>query len=313
MIPAHPSSLILTAAIGASWVAALLVLHGWSRELSQGRLQSSTPRAPGQAAAAALVSRRIELAAWMLTAGFILGYAAMYITRRPGLPAWILLCTAGALVLAWSIANMRRLAGVIEMLRRRRDGQTLVGEHLERAMPSEFRAFHDVQLYDDIIDHVVAGPTGVFAIESWPRCRETAETESHERAVRYDGRKVYFDGRPATGDARDLNTARRKARLLKEWIAVETREYVGVGPVLVLAGWRIHADAGVSAAEKGSVRVLDEAGLGALSEGERILQPGTVHRIIGRLEAAPATRKPSRTPGNREVRTLESCNAADMC
>jgi hypothetical protein len=82
---------------------------------------------------------------------------------------------------------------------------------------------------------------------------------------------------------------------------------------MVLAGWRILTDPQVSAADKGSVRVLDEAGLGALWEGERILQPSTVHRITSRLEPTHAAGQPSRTAGNREARELEGCNAAHIC
>ena len=301
-------------ALGALWVVALLVLHAWTGRLNDARSRAPTPRPPGDAAAAALVRRGIELAVWTLTAGFIPAYTALYVARSRSPVASTLVCAAAVIAIAGSIVRIRRLARDMEILRRRRDLQILVGELLDRTLPSEFRTFHDVPVLGDTIDHVVAGPTGVFAIESWPRCRQAPDTDGKPRRVRHDGRKLYFDDRAERGDPRDLNAARRKAHSLKEWITVAAREYVDVSPVLVLAGWQIQTEPGVPAAEKGSVQVLDEVELGALSEGRRILQPCTIHRVTDRLGPHRRTGQPSRAcRGWKPDGPASACNAANMC
>jgi hypothetical protein len=121
-------------------------------------------------------------------------------------------------------------------------GEQAVAEALNDAADCGFRAFHDLQT-DKLgnIDHVVAGPRGVFLIETKARRRRKSRNRQPEHVVAYDGKTLQF---PWGYDAEAVPQAERNARWLSNYLTKKTGENVAVQPLVVLPGWFVEQGKG---------------------------------------------------------------------
>jgi hypothetical protein len=90
-------------------------------------------------------------------------------------------------------------------------GERAVGQYLQGALlPLGYFVIHDVRGDNFNIDHVVIGPSGVFAIEVKTRSRP----EQGRGKIVYDGRRVVVDGYMPDRDP--IDQAQRAARSLQK-------------------------------------------------------------------------------------------------
>ena len=120
-------------------------------------------------------------------------------------------------------------------------GEWLVAETLSFLLKDGYRVYHDFPLKDLAkganIDHIVVGPTGVFAVETKMRRKHRkvqGKRESHE--VEYDGRHLKF---PNFEDDHGIDQAIANAKYLEQFIRKETGIAQPVEPILVLPGWYV--------------------------------------------------------------------------
>ena len=120
-------------------------------------------------------------------------------------------------------------------------GEWLVAETLSYLLKDGFRVYHDFPLKDLAkganIDHVVIGPTGVFAVETKMRRKHRkiqGSRESHQ--VEYDGHTLKY---PSFEDNHGIQQALANAKYLQEFIRKETDLAIPVQPILVLPGWYV--------------------------------------------------------------------------
>jgi hypothetical protein len=142
------------------------------------------------------------------------------------------------------------LWSVISHARRRRNltlglvGERIVAEHLEPLKATGHRVFHDLPAGDlptshktpYNIDHVVVGPSGVFAIETKTRRKGRARVGFMADEIIFDGRALAY---PWGEDRHGLDQARRQADWLAEFLQRELGRPVPVQPLLVFPGWAI--------------------------------------------------------------------------
>ncbi|MEO8425143.1 MAG: nuclease-related domain-containing protein [Actinomycetota bacterium] len=102
-------------------------------------------------AAAAGISILICIAGWLL------------VGRRTPLWSYLVLVLLGASIAYWRDDEIRRW---VRNHRQGLKGEVLVGNILETKLGSEYRVLHDRDKTWSNVDHVVVGPTGVFAIET---------------------------------------------------------------------------------------------------------------------------------------------------
>jgi Nuclease-related domain len=119
-------------------------------------------------------------------------------------------------------------------------GERAVGEALAPLLADGYRVFHDIPAEADgarfNVDHVVVGPTGVFAIETKTRRKGRARPGYEVHKVAYDGRKLIW---PWGDDYFGLNSAFDRTRWLTEWLHKKTGLGLVAQPVLVLPGWYV--------------------------------------------------------------------------
>ena len=143
---------------------------------------------------------------WPLFLGvFVAGAAATLIAFFPLVGATALVCAL--LWIIWSLmAGLRRVESFYKGAR----GEEKVSEIL-RSLPDSYHVFNDFTVGRNHIDHVVAGPGGVFAIE----------TKFWNGKVTIEDGHVLLDGQ--LPDRSPLNQAIREATLVRN--------------ALVAAGW----------------------------------------------------------------------------
>jgi hypothetical protein len=116
------------------------------------------------------------------------------------------------------------------------DGERQTAQHLIPLIADGYRVFHDVPFEDANsksfnIDHVVVGSTGIFAIETKTRSKQT------DHKVNYDGKQLHF---PGFSESDSLNQIKASAIALSKELQRRTGESVKVLPILTLPGWWIN-------------------------------------------------------------------------
>ena len=143
---------------------------------------------------------------WPLFLGvFVAGAAAALIAFFPLVGATTLVCA-----LLWIIGSMMAGLRRVESFYKGARGEEKVSEIL-RSLPDSYHVFNDFTVGRNHVDHVVAGPGGVFAIE----------TKFWNGKVTVEDGHVLLDGQ--LPDRSPLNQAIREATLVRN--------------ALVAAGW----------------------------------------------------------------------------
>ena len=143
---------------------------------------------------------------WPLFLGvFVAGAAAALIAFFPLVGATTLVCA-----LLWIIGSMMAGLRRVESFSKGARGEEKVSEIL-RSLPDTYHVFNDFTVGRNHVDHVVAGPGGVFAIE----------TKFWNGKVTVEDGHVLLDGQ--LPDRSPLNQAIREATLVRN--------------ALVAAGW----------------------------------------------------------------------------
>ncbi len=176
---------------------------------------------------------------------------------------------------------------VYRYISRRRDdlldymGERAVGEWLD-TLPREYRVFHDVPVDEGKgafnLDHVVVGPTGLFAIETKTRRKGRAREGFADHKVFYDGRQLIW---PWAEDTYGLQQATNEAEWLTKWLRQMTGLDLTARPVLALPGWWVETRT------PGPVAVQNPKNLPAhiLGKGLRVLDPQQVDLIARQLDS----------------------------
>jgi hypothetical protein len=150
----------------------------------------------------------------------------------PGrLGATAALALAGAVFGGW---RLQRRLWERERWRLAWDGERAVGEELNQLMRLGCHVFHDVPGENFNIDHVVAGPGGLYAVETKTRSKPARGRGVEDSRVVYDGKALLF---PGWRETKPLEQAVRQAEWLSKWLTSALGEPVTAQPAVALPGW----------------------------------------------------------------------------
>lgn len=152
------------------------------------------------------------------------------LTKTPRMPwLWTAVAVVVSAVAGWRVrvaflkARSLRL-GIV--------GEEAVGQFLEeRLRPSGCQVLHDIPANGFNVDHVVIGPTGVFAIETKTHSKPTKGASS----VKYDGESVLVNGFKPDRDP--VVQAKAQAHWLFDLLENSTGRRAFVQPVVLYPGW----------------------------------------------------------------------------
>lgn len=133
-----------------------------------------------------------------------------------------------------AVYRIRRLGAQLRKYRLGLDCEVAVGQELNTLMADGFYVYHDFPADNFNIDHIVIGPTGVFAVETKGRSKRMTGNGRDDAKMVFDGKRLLF---PQSTEVKPLEQARLQAQWLSNWLNKAAGEQVQVVPALVIPGW----------------------------------------------------------------------------
>jgi len=166
----------------------------------------------------------------------LLGIAFGPFGQLQDLPRWaaVLLCVSTVLLVAAALVRTALLLPRYRQALLTRDAGLVIGHALHRLNGSLNRCFHDVPCASGIVDHVIAGLHGLYAI------KVVARRPGKNRQSRIDGGELQFaSGAPSLALDEFVATARRLARECSKTVGHE----VHIRCVVAVPGWEVNVQA----------------------------------------------------------------------
>jgi len=161
-------------------------------------------------------------------------------------------------------------------------GERVVAEAVEPLRYDGFVIFHDVPAGDANarfnLDHVIIGPSGVFAVETKTRRKGRARDGFADHQIIFDGQILSY---PWAEDRHGLDQALRQARWLEDYLVSLLGQRIPVHPILTFPGWMILRRG------KGAVAVLNprEIPAAVALRGAPALDSDQIDLVARQLEA----------------------------
>ncbi|MEM7431355.1 MAG: hypothetical protein AAF351_05380 [Pseudomonadota bacterium] len=171
---------------------------------------------------------------------FVVVLIAAYILRADrifsGYPQWQLILLVGLLAVAAIVALQRliRTAMARREIKLRRDANIAIGHQLQRMANGIGRTYHDVETSAGIIDHLIVGPNGTYAVTVIAKpAQKNGEVEIHNNEVIFSPRPQKVSIVPT--NARIASIEREFRRLLDHRVRVRS--------VIATPGWEVTGQA----------------------------------------------------------------------
>ena len=167
---------------------------------------------------------------------FLVLFAAAYVLQArslfDGYPAWQLWMQIGFLALAAVFAAWRLVHTILarRQVKFVRDANVAVGHQLQQISTGANRVFHDVATSAGIVDHVLVGQTGVYAINV------IARRSGRNGSARFNNNSVQFSDNDTSVSVVDVTAG--AVRLEKE-VSRLLGHKVRVRSVIAVPGWDI--------------------------------------------------------------------------
>jgi len=168
---------------------------------------------------------------------FVVLFVAAYILNAErlydGYPAWQLQIFLATLTIGGLLALARLAQTIISrhQVKLLRDANIAIGHQLQRIAAGFGRVYHDVETTAGIIDHVIVGQNGAYAVNVFAR------RPAKNGHVELDNNELMFN---PTGKSRSiLATAKRTAALEREFRRLLDHR-VRVRSVIAVPGWDVH-------------------------------------------------------------------------
>lgn len=245
-MPKFLAQFIPLAIFGLSFLALFAVIHYWEWQTKRARkkspLTSDLLRGPGEALREKLEEIRFDLLGYMLFSFVLpLWLYASYVSiemygNKPSTFLFLFHVVLGLIAIGYPLFKMLGLQKLKRQYALGLEAEVAVGQELNHLMRDGYWVYHDFPADDFNIDHVVIGPTGVFAVETKGRAKSIKDDGSTEREVIYDGEVLQF---PSRKESKPIKQASLQAKWLQQWLSSAVGEPVTVHPVLALPGWFI--------------------------------------------------------------------------
>ncbi len=177
--------------------------------------------------------------------GALLVFVVMYVAASAfdspplfdGYPEWQLYLFLGALVAAALFAAYQLTVTILawRQLKFLRDANIAIGHQLQWISSGHGRVFHDVPVADSVVDHVMVGPAGVYAINV------VARRAPRSGEIRLSGDEVQFRPGRKPYDISDIDAA--TAALAHE-LSKQIGQNIRVRSVIAVPGWDVSAQTG---------------------------------------------------------------------
>jgi len=164
---------------------------------------------------------------------FVASYALNAERLYSGYPIWQLQLFLAVLAIGGALALFRLARTIISrrQIKFLRDANIAIGHQLQRIATGFGRVYHDVETSAGIIDHIIIGQNGVYAINVF------AQRPVKNGSVDFDNNNLVFS--PAGKPLSTLKTGKRTAALERQFRRLLDHR-VRVRSVIAVPGWQIH-------------------------------------------------------------------------
>ncbi|ACV74952.1 MAG: nuclease-related domain-containing protein [Zymomonas mobilis] len=147
---------------------------------------------------------------------------------------WAMICGASITTSVYATKRImaRRKAFTAGLM-----GEMATAEYFTPLVREGWYLFHDLSFPRGNIDHVLVGPTGIFAIETKYRSKYADIKGGQGALAEYDGHSILFSGRRQ--EDLPLQQAKAVSGELSKYLRGKLGYTVPVRPVVSLPGWRI--------------------------------------------------------------------------
>ncbi len=272
---------------GAVAVSYLLVflLKGRLRKKKSSLIRSLL-RGPGESVRQrlAIVDAKLDLYLLLLIFSPVLLSAFLVVGQETcGVPTsslsgWLLILFLLAVALLLSLLFL-----TLQLLATRRkysldlDCELAVGQELNSLMRQGCAVFHGFPGDGFDIDHVLVGPSGVYAVATNGRAKPNKRRVDIEDRVFYDGKVLSF---PSWSESSPVDRVKRQATWLADWLTRVVGEKVLVKGIIFLPGWIVEANG------RHEISVVNEKNVLFLGKprGDNLLNDESVQRIAYQVE-----------------------------
>jgi hypothetical protein len=164
---------------------------------------------------------------------FIFVSIAKYLIPRFAFPIFIIVTPAITGFFCW---RLRRKFQQIRLCRMGLDGERATGEELNQLMKHGYLVYHDMQAGKFNIDHIVIGPSGVYAVETKYRSKVAGNGTNGAKVFRDNDRLCFPDNRI---DSKAIPQARAQAKWLSEFLTKSVGKQITVQAMVALPGWYV--------------------------------------------------------------------------
>lgn len=165
-----------------------------------------------------------------------------------------------ASVVLFSFFRIRKILKEVKLLKLGRDGERVVGEHLDMLREKGYKIFHDIVGENFNIDHVIISTKGIFVIET----KTYSKPNDKEAKIHFNGREINVEGLKLSNNPIDQVTA--SSNWLRNLLKESTGKEFQIRPVIVFPGWFIET---TDEGKKSSCWVLNPRALPQYIENEK--------------------------------------------
>ena len=270
-------------------LGALLLVWGIKKRGERPPVEFVLRRGPGESLRRKIAKMDEDMPMQLLLFSFcplLAGWLALLVVGKFGTAASLVALVLAAVILLLGMAGT--CIWTLRHFKTRRNyllgylGERAVAEELEPLTRDGYQVFHDVPVEkvegSFNLDHVVVGPTGLFAIETKTRRKGRAREGFDDHKVFYDGRQLIW---PWAEDTYGLKQAQNEADWLTKWLNQLTGLSIVAKPILALPGWWVETRA------LGPVSVQNAKNLPSniRGKGTRVLDDTQINLIARQLDA----------------------------
>lgn len=203
---------------------------------SRSPIKTRPLREPGESLRERLDKTLLEdVTMWIVSGALLIGLTVFewfgYLTNSGRHPVLLtVMAVAGICLVCWRIHRVR---SIVRPLILGLEGERAVGQFLNKLRSDGYNTIHDIEEDGWNIDHVMVGPTGVYAIET----KTIGKPNGQDAQIIYDGETILIDGH--TPDRDPLKQAEASARRIRDIVRERTGQTVEVRPVVLYPGWYV--------------------------------------------------------------------------
>jgi len=257
----------------------LLQVSKWRRKRSANRppFEDLLLRSPGERLRREIADISDDVASYILSAStfplLLFGFYMIGMVKLSSPFLW----SSGVVFTAFLMWKIVTLANRRRDLRIGFAGEMAAGEELNRLMLDGYHVYHDFPAERFNIDHILVGPSGVYAVETKARSKGSGGNRKDEAKVIYDGQRLKF---PSWVTTEPIEQAKAQAAWLSKWLSSAVGDPVKVSPMVTIPGWFIERKSpnGIPVLNPKQVKAYLDA------KKEELLSDTMIKRICHQLE-----------------------------